>query len=516
MRLIVCLILVLATFGPALAKKSEYWWKLFPNFNENGSSKSDNFNSSRLEIQRFSNGDQTSSSGLVWNVDTQPDLNDSNSSEVERSSEGSDVIDKAERFARNDDIEIAVETSEAISSEDKDETLNWTKDNDSGEEKSQVNDNKTAATSDGDDQQMTKVDSLVEEKEDGSLLENDQTPDEANEDEELDRTPNLEEQGNDDDESALVGNDENDDKEGDQAIHVNGDTHPSSKLVEQEDLAGSYTNQEHDEDSSEVEKESDIEPTPKASDEKLNWNDEQENPDKSKSKEESGEESKENINDDGVKSSEILEEILVDETGKERDQAIHVDGDAHPSSKLIVEEDLEHADPVLDDDNSDVEKEMDLVSTSIVNDEELNWGDQQKNSDQSKEESGEASRENENEGLARSGGMLANVLVDGKLDDGSVEEPLNTDNKSKEFSIDDENSQPVEDAEARSNEDNESNEVDNKDELIPVDEVNSDSSLSWIQEEPPKMTDETVGDLLEQSDNLNVAENLPVVRYSIV
>ena len=303
MRLAACAVFLLTLTSSVLANKGNYWW-LFPKFDENGTNNKEN-SSTVEEKQPPINGTQLNL-GSNTNIELDLDLNVDTDVEYE---EG------ANESSGDSDMEIPKERSNPdnkkeagkpnISVADKDDEIVWTVDKDSKESLTDA------------DAAKPEVSDVLEE--DNNSDEEDDASVKKSEPEEL---INLEEK--------------------DVAIHVDGDVHPSSKLEQEEsDEDGFSGSKEVEEDKQEP---TEIDVINKEKDEVVHVNgDDDEN---------------------AFSGEKEIEDEKPESVGfNERDEAVHENGDAHPSSKLELDEN-NSKDEKLEDDR-DVSEERNIETEDL-------------------------------------------------------------------------------------------------------------------------------------------------------
>ncbi len=294
----------LALSSSALANKSKYWW-FFPKFEENGTNSKENSS----VVEENLNGTQVINLTANTNIELEIDIDGENEDVGEEGiGSGSSAIPK-EHSNPNNKNEA---NKPIITKSDKDDEIVWTVDKDS-------NENLTDA-----DATKPEVSDILEEDSETEVEENEFATDT--------------EQAKPEEEIFTA--------EKDVAVHVDGDAHPSSKLEQEE------RDDYEDELSGEKEVEDDNPKNPDEKDEAVHIDGDAHPSSKLEREEENddenafGEEEKELEED----KSENPETDLI---FNEKDEVVHVDGDAHPSSKL----EQENYDENTSSDEKDVEED---------------------------------------------------------------------------------------------------------------------------------------------------------------
>jgi hypothetical protein len=448
MHLTVRAVLLLMLISTAIAQKSNRWWMMFPNFDENGSPKDTQENTTSAFEDNLRNGteelaDVNFSVNAVLNLDSNIDI-DAENEENENEGSGNSAFPK--KYSNWGNETETAGTSEIILEEDNDEEFVLTIDKD-------LKGNQTDANTASDASQEENETEIEREDLSGpSVLE------EGNQDHELterieeefdeailiegdaEQLTKLEAQRNDD-EVDFSGENELEDeelpehkqtfKERDEAVHEYGDAHPSSKaLLDKLDLENDET-----EDS--------------------------------------------------------------DLVAEERDQSIHDQGDAHPSSRVEMEENESDIDETDDLENFEEES---LTNGEVVDkDSETVDGssNQENNPDINREDNSSSEESNEKNGDKTKEDIIDDPDFERIVEDDVIEDENRavasqqlkpkTKKNSEPNSIEEETTQDEDDPLTADNLDDETIEDDplptNNEELSPSN-LDDDITLHWVNEEP--------------------------------
>ncbi|KAI9557560.1 hypothetical protein GHT06_017388 [Daphnia sinensis] len=292
-------------------------------------------------------------------------------------------------------------------------------------------------------------------------------------------------------------------KEEDEVVHVDGDAHPSSKLEEEQrngdQNAFSGDDELHEE---KAEIESELEQIFKEQDEAVH--------------EEGDVHPSSTIELEEISNTEDVEDL--DFPPEEKDEPVHENGDAHPSSKFEVEENNDNADNLEDPDSAD---EISLSEDEVVPEEtqpsEENVDGEDLNSDNSEEinnSSSKESQENNEENPIKENSSLLKSSNNDDLDFELSKEDVLEKDEDKEVEValkrtqDDEASALLLNEDENIDDEDEMQPIKNE-ELSPIDSDYEDATLHWIDEELLNVKSSAVTDINPEDDIISEEEDTP-------
>lgn len=381
MRPVACVVLMLALVGSALADKNKYWW-LFPKFDENGVDQRYTESASE-DVSRFENSslaqslNQTSNAGILSQLDSigGADTEDESDQNESEGSGGNKTID--ENYTQGN--KSGAIASETTSKADKEEDLEWTVDKEPSEEQTDGNDeNETVAGEQIQSEELNKqtLDNETETDGDDPVESETDSDSEPNDDEvkEKEKVVNI-----DDHPSPVIEESHSEEKESSGDI-LDEITEVDSAFTDRDDAdrankdARSRTqdtnaNSDDEEYYPGLNVDSNdyvIEEKSEKSDEKLNWNTNEDDSNKSNS----SEDSIENVDEEAAEQPDELDDLLVNNKISVDDDKVDDDQDL----TALLEDDQENPEDV--NEKSDKVNDNDFKVIDEIDDLTLQWIDE--------------------------------------------------------------------------------------------------------------------------------------------